>query len=85
MKNPFKTTSYVGYRWWTLSHGDETSEHWGWIKVGPVSFAWGDWFGHRHFEVSVIATWLLVRCCTTDCEWSKLKGFCRVRAWNARS
>ena len=35
------------YRWWTLSAGrdDRAGLGFSWLKLGPVTFAWGAWFG----------------------------------------
>lgn len=49
------------YRWWTFSAGRENRREnrpgWSiaWLKLGPVSFTWGAWFGPRvSFEVHVL-------------------------------
>lgn len=69
MMNLFKIDTDKGYQWWTFSHGEETRDNWGWVKLGPLSIAWGalryegylHTFPHRHVEVSLLARWLF-RC-----------------------
>ncbi len=63
MKNPFAVDYDSGYRWWTFSYGRETPDNWGWLKFGPLSFAWG-YLGYElwHVEMTILAkTWMRIR------------------------
>lgn len=35
------------YRWWTCSAGRDLAAGitYSWLKLGPVTFSWGAWFG----------------------------------------
>lgn len=52
--------AHVGYRWYTIGADRERPalSMWGWLKVGPVTFTWGDYIdGTRHLECCVLNRW----------------------------
>jgi len=83
MKNPFSVTSFSGYRWWTCGGAFQTRDEWGYLKLGPVSFAWGDYSAeppeHWHFEVTVFCRWWW-RCNACRLGCTRTNWFGKVKA-----
>lgn len=54
--NPFKIDVDSGYRWYTFGAGQEEDS--GFVKLGPISIAWCEWFdGSTLVELTAFNRW----------------------------